>query len=70
MAKWIENQKTGTTICLLDNVKTAYLVILLLEKEKVPRNCVDEVFKTVKDILSYQEVTHTARDERNPNFPK
>lgn len=69
MAKWRENNNR-TSLVIHDTVRTAYLVILLLEKERVPCMCVDDVFKTVKDILSFQEVIHTTRDEKNPSFPK
>lgn len=69
MAEWKET-KTGTSVIVHDTVKTAYQVILLLERERVPRVCVDDVLKAVKDILNFQEVVHTAQDERNPSFPK
>ncbi len=69
MADWYEN-KDGTAICIHDPVRTAYLIILVLEKEKVPRHCVDDVLKTVNSILRFQEVTHTERNERDPRFPK
>lgn len=69
MAEWYENDN-GTAICVNDKVRTAYLIILLLEKEKVPRTCVSDIFETVKDILRFQEVTHTERNERDPRFPK
>lgn len=69
MAKWYE-QKNGTAICVHNPVRTAYLVLLVLEKERIPAGSVDEVFEIVKDILRFQEVTHTEWDERNPNFPR
>lgn len=69
MADWHE-QSNGTSIVTLNPVTTAYKVILVLEKERIPRNCVRDVFNIVEDILQFQEVSHTARDERNPNFPK
>lgn len=50
--------------------ETAYKIILLLEKERIPRMCVDEILKAVKSILDFQEVIHTSRDEENPSFPK
>lgn len=68
MADWHE-QSNGTSIVTLNPVTTAYKVILILEKDRIPLNCVDDIFKAVKDILGFQEVTHTARDERNPSFP-
>lgn len=67
MAEWYDN---GTSICIHNPIRTAFMVVCLLEKERVPRRDVGEVFKIVNDILSYQEVTHTERDERNFNFPK
>lgn len=51
-------------------VKTAYKMLLVLEEEQVPRICVDDIIKALKDILDYQEVIHTPRNERNPNFPR
>lgn len=69
MAEWHE-YGNGTCLVTHDTVRTAYLVIMLLEKERIPRACVDEVFKAVDDILGFQEVTHTAKDEKNPSFPK
>lgn len=69
MAEWHE-YGNGTCLVTHDTVRTAYLIILLLEKERVPRICVDDVFKAVKDILNFQEVTHTERDENKPSFPK
>lgn len=69
MAEWHDGEN-GRAVCTHDPVRTAFLVILLLEKEKVPRNSVGDVFKTVDDILGFQEVSHTARDEMNPSFPR
>ena len=69
MAERIEC-KNGTAICIHNPVRTAFLIICLLERERVPRICVDEVFKAVNGILLYQEVIHTERNERNFNFPK
>lgn len=69
MAEWY-GQKNETAICVHNPVRTAFLVLLVLERERVPVLGVDEVFQIVKDILRFQEVTHTERDERNPNFPK
>lgn len=69
MAEW-HKDKAGSNICVHNPVRTAYKIILLLEKEKVPRICVDDVLKTVSNILDFQEITHTERDEENPDFPK
>lgn len=69
MAEWHE-QNNGTVICVHNPIRTAYLILLVLESERIPVGSVDEVFKVVKDILRFQEVTHTAKDERNPNFPR
>ena len=51
-------------------VEMAYKIILLLEKERTPRVCVDEILETVKSILEFQEVTHTPRDVESSSFPK
>ena len=69
MAEWIDC-KNGTSICIHNPVRTAFLIVCLLERERVRRICVDEVFKAVNDILLYQEIIHTKRDEKNFNFPK
>lgn len=50
--------------------EVAFKILLLLEREKVPRICVDDILKALKDILDYQEIIHTFRNEKNPNFPK
>lgn len=51
-------------------VEMAYKIILLLEKERTPRVCVDEILETVKSILEFQEVTHTPGDVESSSFPK
>lgn len=69
MAKGYKS-KSGPGLRVHNPVRTAYLLILLLEKERVPRCVLDDIFKTVKDILDFQEIRHTEQDERNRNFPK
>ena len=69
LAEWYD-LSNGTSICIHNPVRTAFLVILVMEKERIPLRDVDEVFQAVEDILCFQEVTHTKRNEKNPNFPK
>lgn len=68
MGKW-ETTPEGTRIYTYNPTKVAYKIMLLLEAEKVPYGEVENIFRKLQGILSYQKIVHSPEEENNPSWP-
>lgn len=57
-------------ISLVNTLRAAFKVILILEDEKIPYGMFEEVMESVKSIIAVTPIKHNPSDENHFSFPK
>lgn len=57
-------------ISVVNTLRTAFKIVMVLEEEKIPYGMFEEVMESVKSIIAFTPVKHNPSDENHFSFPK
>lgn len=57
-------------ISVVNTLRTAFKIVMVLEEEKIPYGMFEEVIESVKSIIAFTPIKHNPSDENHFSFPK